>query len=85
MPNNRPSRPALRLLLPLVLLTSCASDSTLFVPPMHQPAIPPLPEQAKQTSSPTYSANAQTDIEAWLRVLTPLSSPAAPASSPTKH
>lgn len=68
---------ALLLLLPL--LPGCAHDS-----PIIQPAqIPPLPAQARQTDSPSFSASAQTDIQAWLQALTAPSSPAAPASAPT--
>lgn len=76
---------ALMLALLVLLLEGCATDSTLFVPPAHQPAIPPLPAQARQTDSPTFSANAQTDIEQWLQALTTQSSPAAPAKPVTKH
>lgn len=69
----------------LVLLSACASDSTLYVPPAHQPAIPLLPAQARQIDSPKFSANAQIDIERWLRRLTEPSSqvePAKPATTP---
>ena len=85
MLKHRLPRPALPLLPLLVLLTSCATDSTLYVPPAHQPAIPPLPAQARQTASPQHSANAQTDIEQWLQSLTQPSSPDTPASGPTPH
>ena len=63
----------------LVLLSGCATDSTLYAPPAHQPAIPPLPAQARQIDSPKFSANAQTDIEKWLQRLTEQSSPGSPA------
>lgn len=72
-------------LLPLVLLSGCASDSTLYVPPAHQPAIPPLPAQARQIDSPKFSASAQADIETWLQRLTEPSSPEEPAKPPTTH
>ena len=74
---------SMRLLLP-VLLSACASDSPLFVPPNHAPAIPPLPAQARQTDSPTYSASARIDIEKWLQRLTEPSLPAEPAKPATK-
>lgn len=67
----------------LVLLSGCASDSTLYVPPAHQPVIPPLPAQARQTDSPKFSANAQIDIERWLQRLTEPSSQAEPAKPAT--
>lgn len=85
MPNSKPPRPALRLALLTLLLHGCASDSTLYAPPNHAPAIPPLPAQARQTDSPTYSASAQTDIEKWLQRLTEPSSPATPVKPATKH
>ena len=85
MLKHRHSRHALLLALLLALLNGCASDSTLYVPPAHQPAIPPLPSQARQTDSPTWSASAQTDIEQWLQSLTEPSLPAAPARPPTKR
>jgi len=82
MLKHKPSRPALLLVLLLVLLSGCASDSTLYAPPAHLPAIPPLPAQARQTDSPKFSANAQTDIETWLQRLTEPSSPEEPAKPP---
>ena len=69
----------------LALLSGCASDSTLYVPPAHQPVIPPLPAQARQTDSPKFSVSAQTDIEKWLQRLTEPSSPATPVKPATKH
>lgn len=72
-----------RLLVLLVLLTGCAHNSPLSKPPP-QPAIPPLPAQARQTDSPTYSANALNDIEQWqLRLIEP-SLPVMPAKPATK-
>lgn len=85
MLNFKPPRPALLLALLLALLSGCAKDSSLYVPPAHQPAIPPLPAQARQVDSPTWSASAQTDIERWLQSLTEPSSPAEPAKPPTKR
>ena len=85
MLKHRHSRPGLLLALLLALLSGCAKDSTLFVPPAHQPAIPPLPSQARQVDSPTWSASAQTDIEKWLQSLTEPSSPAGPVKPPTKR
>lgn len=75
---------ALTLLAPLLWLAGCASSSPPAVLPLHQQAsIPPLPAQARQTGSPTYSASASSAIEQWLLMLTPPSSPAGPASAPT--
>lgn len=85
MPKLKPPKLALLPMLLLPVLTGCASDSTLYVPPNHAPAIPPLPAQARQTDSPTQSANALTDIERWLQLLTDLSSPAEPARQSTTH
>lgn len=76
------SRLAALPLLLLSLLTGCAHDSPLSRP-TPPPAIPPLPAQAKQTDSPTFSERARIDIETWLQRLTEPSSPALPASSPT--
>lgn len=75
----RPTR-----LLPLMLLIGCAHDSTLYVPPDHQPAIPPLPAQARQVDSPKFSASAQKSIEKWLQLLTEPSSPVEPVKPHTK-
>ena len=58
-----------RPLLLLLLLSGCASGSTLCTP-VPPPAVPPLPAQARQDGSPTHSASAQTAIEQWLRLLT---------------
>lgn len=68
----------------LLLLTACASGSPLSKP-TPGPVIPPLPTQARQTDSPTQSANALTDIERWLQLLTDRSSPAEPARPLTTH
>lgn len=69
------------LLLPL-LLTACATPPSppLIVPP---PAIPPLPAEARQTSSPTHSQTWQRAVDEWRQKLTPPSSPAQRASAPT--
>ena len=66
------------------LLTSCASSSPA-APPTAGPLIPPLPAEAKQTASPTHSANALIDIERWRKSLTRPSAQASPASGPTNH
>jgi len=57
-----------RLLVLLVLLTGCAHNSPLSKPPP-QPAIPPLPAQARQVDSPTFLRSAWTDIEQWQLLL----------------
>lgn len=71
------------LLLPLLLLGGCASNS-LLSSPVPPPPIPPLQAQAKQKDLPTYSATALTDIEAWLKSLTDQSSPGSLAKPATK-
>lgn len=68
----------------LLLLTACASGSPLSKP-TPGPVIPPLPAQARQTDSPTFSASAQTDIEKWLQRLIEPSSPVGPAKPATTH
>lgn len=73
---------ALTLTAPLLLLAGCATESALCKP-TPDAVIPPLPIQARQNASPTFSANASSDIESWLQQLTPPSLPAKPASSPT--
>lgn len=70
--------------LVLALLLSGCAASLPAAPPTPGPLIPPLPMEAKQTSLPTYSANAESDISRWLQSLTRPSSPASPASAPTK-
>lgn len=73
------------MLLGLVaLLTSCA-PSLPVAPPTAGPLIPPLPMEARQTASPTHSANARTDIKRWRKSLTRPSAPALPASGPTSR
>ena len=71
-------------LLALALLLSGCATSLPAAPPTPSPLIPPLPAQAMQTSLPTYSATAQSDIAKWLQSLTTPSSQASPASAPTK-
>jgi len=72
MPKPKHSRPVLMLLLLPALLSGCASDSSLFVPPAHQPAIPPLPAQARQNDLPKFSENVLNDLEQWqLRLIEP--------------
>lgn len=85
MPLTAPRAPLALMPLALLLwLAGCASSSPPAVLPLHQQAsIPPLPAQARQTGSPTYSASASSDIERWLRMLTPPSSPASSASAST--
>ncbi len=62
-------------------VTACGHVSPLCKPADPVP-VPPLPQQALQTASPTFSANAQTDMQAWRLKLTEPSSPASPASGP---
>jgi hypothetical protein len=71
-PHNRPARkrPGLALMLPLLglLLTACA---TRPVPPPAVPAvIPPLPVEARQSDSPTYSQRLSERLNAWRLLLT---------------
>lgn len=86
MPNTSPA--ALRsamLLLPVLLLTACAS-----APPTTPrcPAVPPLPLAARQPTTapvclPTCSAALQRELTNWQARLTPPASPASSASAPT--
>ena len=79
---NKPPKPSLLPLLLPALLSACASGSPLSKP-TPQPAIPPLPAQARQTDSPIFSANALNDIEQWqLRLIEPSlqDTPAKPAT-----
>lgn len=69
------------LLLLTMLCSGCAHDSPLSRP-TPGPLLPPLPAQARQTDSPTFSASAQRDIQQWQQQLTAPSSPARPASAP---
>lgn len=63
-------RPAAMLLLPLLLLTACATqpEPPLIVAP---PAIPPLPAEARQTASPTFSQRWAEKVQEWQKRLTP--------------
>lgn len=70
------------LLLPTMLCAGCAHDLPLSRP-APAPSIPPLPAQARQVDSPTYSTNAQRDIQKWQQQLIEPSSPVRPASAPT--
>lgn len=73
------------MLLGLALLLSGCAASLPPAPPTAGPIIPPMPAEAKQTSLPIYSASAESDISRWLQSLTRPSSPASPASAPTKR
>lgn len=82
LPMMPPRRLAPMLLLLTLLCAGCAHDSPLSRP-APGPAIPPLPAQARQVDSPTFSASAQRDIQQWQQQLTEPSSPARRASGPT--
>ena len=84
----------LTALLPLLLLTACASDSPLSPVPQapvlvsKQIQIPALPESALQPTLPpeclpTCSNALMTERERWLTLLTAPTAPALPASAPT--
>lgn len=81
---NSPRKLALMLLLQQALLVGCSSVS-LLSKPAPAPVVPPLPAQARQIDSATHSQRAQTDTETWLQPLTAPSSPAVPASAPTRR
>lgn len=72
------------LLLPMLLFGGCSSVS-LQSKPVPEAVIPPLPAEARQTDSPEHSANAQSDTQRWLQLLTAPSSAAKPASAPTSR
>lgn len=61
---------AAMLLLPLLLLQGC---STLPAPPLvvAPPLILPLPAEARQTASPTFSQKWSALVEQWRQKLTP--------------
>lgn len=80
LPKQLPQRRALTLLLLPMLCAACGHNSPRSEP-VPGPAIPPLPAQARQTDSPTFSINAQRDIRRWQQLLTEPSSPARPASA----
>ena len=84
----------LTALLPLLLLTACASGSQLSPVPQapvlvsKQIQIPALPESAQQPTpppecSPTCLQALTIERERWLSLLTPPKAPALPASGPT--
>lgn len=70
MPKPKSAPPAVMLLLPLLLLVAC---STPPAPPLivQPPAIQPLPAEARQTASPTFSRTWSALVEAWRQKLTP--------------
>ena len=72
------------LLLPLLLLTGCATVREPLPPVVVQcPAIPELPASARQANLPTLSADWQALVESLLPEGTAPSSPAKPANKPT--
>ena len=84
----------LTALLPLLLLTACASGSQLSPVPQapvlvsKQIQIPALPESAQQPTPPpeclpSCSQALATERERWLIFLTAPTPPALPASAPT--
>ena len=84
----------LTALLPLLLLTACASSSQLSPVPQapvlvsRQVTLPALPASARQPQtppecSPTCSNALMTERERWLILLTAPTPPALPASAPT--
>lgn len=73
----------LMLMLLLALLAGCAHNSSAPCPPAPQPAVPPLPAQAKQQSWPTFSASVAKLFEEWQRKLTTPSTEGEPAKPPT--
>lgn len=80
----------LMLMLLVLLLSGCASDSVNLLRPVTPPTIPPLPAQAKQPAIPsmclpTCSAALTKERESWLNTLTPPASPGRPANAPMTH
>lgn len=84
----------LTALLPLLLLTACASNSPLSPVPQvpvlvsRQLTLPALPASAQQPTPPpeclpTCSNALMTERERWLGLLTLPTPPALPASGPT--
>ena len=74
MPRKNLKKPALTLLLPLLLLTGCASESSSYSPPVAPAQIPPLPAEARQEPTPaiclpTCSTNLSNAIETWQKSL----------------
>ena len=84
LPTSLLLRLALTLTLLALLLAGCAHESPLSKP-VPAPAIPPLPAQARQTDLPTFSRNAQIDMQAWLLPPTAPSSPGMRVKPPTDH
>lgn len=65
----------------LMLLQGCEHTSLSVVAP--PPTVPPLPATARQTSPPTFSERARSDMQEWQQRLTAPSSPASSASAST--
>ena len=93
MPRLKSVQRKLMLLVPVLLLTSCASAPKLSppnAPPLvtKPPEIPALPQEARQPAtpelcSPTCSAGLRRRLESLLQSLTRAVRPARPASEPT--
>ena len=82
-PTARPPARLLMLALLTLQLAGCATVPTSSP----APAIPPLPEAARQPAppawcSPTCSAGWRSEVERLLQLSTPLASPERPASAP---
>lgn len=80
-------RHAVTLLLPMVLLTACASKSPRLSPTL---GVPPLRPEARQPATPsiclpTCSAGLTKRRESWRESLTSEVSPASSASAVTTH
>lgn len=79
----------LMLLLPVLLLTGCASESPQLT--VSSPLIPALPLQARQPTLPpecqpkTCSQGFSTWLDATQQTPMPPALPASPVSTPTKH
>ncbi len=84
----------LTALLPLLLLTACASGSQLSPVPQapvlvsRQVTLPALPASARQPQTPpeclpSCSSALATERERWLSLLTPPTPPGQAASAPT--
>ena len=70
MPKPKSALRAAMLLLPLLLLQACSTPPAppLIVAP---PSIPPLPAEARQVASPTFSQKWSAKVAEWQKLLTP--------------
>lgn len=86
-PQRMPSRPERLLATLMLLLTGCASELPSWSPPVTAPAIPPLPQLARQppipsACLPTCSAALTVERESWLSTPIP---PALPDRRAKEH